>query len=266
MPAGSCPAHFDIRPSDVALVSSADVIISLGWEPWLDSLLESSGNTDCVVIECLGLGAWNTPTGAFSYIERIADGLEDAFPELNETIEANKVTYIEEINATAQELKQLFESKGFVGRKVVCMEWQRPFVEWLGLNVTLAYKPPEGLSASDIINISKALQDNSICAIIDNLQSGTEFGSKRAAEAGVSHIVLTNFPGALPNTDTYVDMLKYNTNQTIQGISLFDFKQGEIKELEETIKGLEVERNVFITLSVVLGIAAVVLGFMYRRK
>ena len=43
MPSGACPSHFDICPSDVSLISSAEIIVSLGYEPWLDSLQSLSG-------------------------------------------------------------------------------------------------------------------------------------------------------------------------------------------------------------------------------
>ncbi|EMR74445.1 ABC-type metal ion transport system, periplasmic component/surface adhesin [Thermoplasmatales archaeon SCGC AB-540-F20] len=56
MPAGVCPAHFDTCPSDVSKIASADVIISLGWEPGLPVLLESSGNTEYKEIKCAQLG------------------------------------------------------------------------------------------------------------------------------------------------------------------------------------------------------------------
>lgn len=264
MPAGSCPAHFDASPKDVQLITNADIIISLGWEQWLQPLLEY--NPSCTQITCPGLGEWNIPSSAKTYVEHIATELRTILPEYNNTIETKTVEYLSQINTTAEKLKTLITSKGYINRKVVCMQWQKDFVEWLGLNVTYTYEPPERMSTQEILNVSQALQENGVCAIIDNLQSGTELGSKLASEAGVSHIVLTNFPEAVPGTDTYLKMIKYNVNQTINGIALFDYKQGEIQELEKNINSLGMQRNTLLTTTFIFMILAIVFGLMYKRK
>jgi len=264
MPAGSCPAHFDASPKDVQLVTNADIIISLGWEQWLHSLLEY--NPSCTQITCQGLGEWNIPAGAETYVEQIATELSIALPEYNETIKEKKVAYLNQINSTAEQIKSLVSTKGYTGRKVVCMEWQKDFVEWLGLNVTYSYKPPERMSTQDILNVTQALQEKGVCAIIDNLQSGVEFGSKLASEAGVSHVVLTNFPGAVPDTDSYLEMISYNADQTINGIALFDYKQGEIQSLQKNIDSLEIQRNLLLTTTLMFILLSIILGVMYKKK
>ncbi|HEC81190.1 MAG TPA: zinc ABC transporter substrate-binding protein [Thermoplasmatales archaeon] len=264
MPPGACPAHFDPSPKDIQLVTNADIIISLGWEQWLQTLLEY--NPTCTQITCQGLGEWNIPAGAKTYVEHIATELSTILPDYNETITEKKIAYLNQINSTAEELKNLISTKGYTGRKVVCMMWQKEFIQWLGLNVTYAYKPPERMSTQDILNVTQALQKKGVCAIIDNLQSGVEFGSKLASEAGVSHIVLTNFPGAVPGTNSYLEMIRYNVNQTINGIALFDYKQGEIQGLEKTINSLEMQRNLFLAITLMFMILSIVLGVMYKRK
>ena len=136
MPAGVCPAHFDTCPSDVSLIASADIIISLGWEPWLESLLTSSGNTAVEQIKCAQLGEWNIPTGAKKYVEKIRDELLLKLPELNETIQTNAQDYITQIDVTAEYLQGIIINNGSLDKKVICMQWQQEFLEWLGLNVT----------------------------------------------------------------------------------------------------------------------------------
>ena len=71
MPPGVCPIHFDTSPSDLSIITNTNIIISLGREPWLNSLLESSGNTNYDIITCTGLGEWSIPSGAKQYVERL---------------------------------------------------------------------------------------------------------------------------------------------------------------------------------------------------
>jgi len=266
MPAGVCPAHFDTSPSDVSLIASADMIISLGWEPWLESLLASSGNTDVKQIKCSQPGEWNIPSGAIKYVEKIGDEISLLLPEYSDTIQANAQAYLTEINGTAEYLQSIIISNGSVGKEVICMQWQKDFVEWLDLNVTYSYASPESLSVQDELDIINAASSGDICAVIDNLQSGTDFGARVASESGASHIIFTNFPGAIPGTDTYLEMIVYNTNQLMEGIEAYEYKQGGLQELESQISELEVQRNTSLAIAAMFGILTCVFVVMYKKK
>ena len=273
MPAGVCPAHFDTSPSDVTKIASADFIISLGWEPWLDSLVTSAGNNDAIHIRCSNLGEWNYPAGAEKYITTLRDEFALYLPAMNETIHTNADAYIVEINQTVEHLKEMIVDNGFQGKNVICMQWQEYFVETLGLNISYAYGPPESLSMQDELAVITAASQVDICAIIDNLQSGTEFGARVAAESGASHVIFTNFPHALPGTDTYLDMLTYNTNQLIEGMKTYDYKASEttqsgvsILDLEKDISSLELQRNLLLTGFLILALTMVVLVLLYKKQ
>jgi ABC-type Zn uptake system ZnuABC Zn-binding protein ZnuA len=266
MPAGVCPAHFDTSPSDVSKIVNADIIISLGWEPWLESLLNKSGNSDYTEVKCQGLGEWNIPTGAIAYVEKITDGLKTAIPEKETIIQENADAYLTAINEKAEELKNQIETEGFTDRKIVSMEWQKDYLEWIGLNVTYFYPPPEGLSVQDELEVITAASAEGVAAVVDNLQSGTEFGARVAGESGVSHVIFSNFPGAIPNTDTYLEMITYNTDQLIKGIKSFDLTTTQTRELQSQLDAVELQRNAFGVTTIIALILCGIVFMMYRKK
>jgi len=267
MPAGVCPAFYDTTPSDIDKIVSADIIISLGspkMEGWLGDLL--SYNPDCSFIECGYVGEWNVPTNAKKYVERIRDELSLLFQDLNDSIQTNAQTYMVQIDETAEQLHEMIVNNGSFNKKVICMEWQKDFVEGLGLNVTYSYGSPGSLSAQDQLDILNAASSGNICAIIDNLQSGTEFGAHISSESGASHVIFTNFPKAVPGADTYLEMITYNTQQLVNGIANYEYKQGELAELESNLSTLELERNVSIVVALMLGILVGILIILYKKK
>ena len=199
-------------------------------------------------------------------MEKIRDEISLLLPEYNETIQTNAQVYIEEINNTAEYLQGLVISNNSVGKKVICMQWQEEFVDWLGLNVTYSYASPESLSVQDELDVINAASSGDICAIIDNLQSGTDFGARVASEVGASHVIFTNFPGAVPSTDTYLDMITYNTKQLLEGIQNYEYKQGSIQELEDQLSAVELQRNASLTVATMFGILAIALFIMYKKK
>lgn len=267
MPAGACPSHFDTRPSDVTRIEDADIVVSLGWEPWLSDLIESSGNTDAVQVKCMGLGEWGPPSGAKGYVDKLAQELSQILPEQNTTIQQNAQEYNNAIDQKAQELLNLMTAKGYTGTNVIVMEWQKPFVEWLGFNVVASYGPPEGLSTGDVLNISSTAQDaEDLALIIDNLQSGTDFGARLASETGAIHIIVTNFPGAVPGTNSYLEALDYNSNQLMDGVSSYEYKKGDIAELEDEVEALKLQRAILGATSGIFAVLSAVLLVVYKKQ
>lgn len=267
MPSGVCPAFYDTAPSDVSKIVNADIIISFGssqMEPWLDNLL--TYNTDAKQIKCQDLGEWNIPSGAITYVEYLTSELSDLLPEFNETIHKNSQSYLMQIENKSIELKDLISLNGLINESVICMSWQKDFIEDLGLNVVYSYGPPQGLSAQDELDVINAATDNDVCAVIDNLQSGTDFGAHVASESGVSHIIFSNFPGAIPGTDNYLDMIAYNTDQLIDGINAYEYKKGDISNLESQISGLELQRNASLLFSVFFVILTLAFYYLYKKN
>jgi len=267
MPPGICPAFYDTTPSDVNKIVTADIIISFGsptMEPWLGDLLEYNPSGD--LIECKNLGEWNYPSGAKKYIEYLETELIALYPEINNTIQLNADEYINKIDAKFLELQNKIKNSSYNGKEVICMAWLKDFIEFLGLEVTYSYGPPQGLSLQDELDIINAASSNDVYAVIDNLQSGTDFGARVASESGASHVIFTNFPDAIPGTKTYLDMISYNTDQLIKGIATYDYKKGELADLENQVTDLELQRNIFLILTVIFVILALIFLIMYNKK
>jgi ABC-type Zn uptake system ZnuABC Zn-binding protein ZnuA len=267
MPAGVCPAFYDTTPGDVSKIVNADILISFGdtqMEPWLTDLL--AYNTECEIIECKDLGEWNIPTGAKAYVNHLSEQLKQILPEQENTIQTNTENYLAQIDTTSDNLKQLVETFNYQNTPIICMQWQEDFLKWLGLDVVYSYGPPQGLSAQDEIDMINTIGNNDVCAIIDNLQSGTDYGAHIASETGISHIIFTNFPGAIPGTDNYLDMITYNTNQLIQGIDTYNYKQGEISALNQEISQTQMQRDVTVFIALAFIILTILLFIMYKRK
>ena len=101
---GVCPSHFDVRPSHVAEVSHASVILYHGVEPWLEDLITASQNETAQSVQLSS--PWNTPALAIQKIEAIQDVLSEADPENAEYYKENAEKAIQEINAVAESIQE----------------------------------------------------------------------------------------------------------------------------------------------------------------
>ena len=148
------------------------------------------------------------------------------------------------------------------------MEWQKSFVEWMGFNVVGSYAPPETLSIKDVNDLLATGRAEGAALVIDNLQSGTDMGSELAAEIHAQHVVLTNFPNAVPETETIAKMLEYNGRQMLDAVKKYQEEKGKISELESKLEKEIWKKQLFEVIAavlVVLCIAEAVVLYMRRE-
>jgi len=239
-----CPAHHDIKPSDVYTFSKASLILYHGFEPWVKDLYEASGSKAKLVKVS---GPWNTPDGIKSYYKRVASVLRD---ELGIDVSGRLNEVLPKIDSLAEEIKSKAEEAGISKVKVIAMRWQKGFVKWLGFNVVADFGPPEKLSSADVEKLVETGKREKVMLVISNLQSGIKFGESLASEIGANHIVLTNFPWTDPDLKTLMDVLERNAERLIKGAELY--------RVRSITSELESELNLYKVLSYCLIAVAVV--------
>jgi hypothetical protein len=217
IPSGFCPDHYDLAPSDVRAVTGASIVFYSGFESWMDTLVSATASTARIVQLP---GSWNTPDAAAAKVQAIAGALAALMPEQKEMLEANAASYIGQLQVLGAALREQAAASDASAVPVVCMAWQADFVSWLGFNVATTYGMPESLSLSDLVTLTAAGRSVGARLVIDNLQSGLDFGSKLAREIGAVHVVLSNFPGAMPNTASVLALFAANAAALLSAIEL----------------------------------------------
>jgi len=251
-----CPAHHDIKPSDVYTFSKASLILYHGFEPWVKDLYEASGSKAKLVKVS---GPWNTPDGIKSYYKRVASVLRD---ELGIDVSGRLNEVLPKIDSLAEEIKSKAEEAGISKVKVIAMRWQKGFVKWLGFNVVADFGPPEKLSSADVEKLVETGKREKVMLVISNLQSGIKFGESLASEIGANHIVLTNFPWTDPDLKTLMDVLERNAERLIKGAELYRVRS-ITSELESELNLYKVLSYCLIAVAVV---EAVFLAYTLRRR
>jgi len=249
---GLCPADYDIKPSDVYAVSKAKLLFyqAIRGEFWLQGLIEAAGNENLTMIKVAGV--YNTPEGAKGYINVAGGNLSKAFPSTG--LDAKIAAMLADIDAVASEIASEAQTLEVGTVNVICMKWQETFVESVGFDVVATYNPPETLSAADITALVETAQREEVALIIDNLQISVEFGARIASQVGAVHVVLTNFPGAVPETGNLTQMFHYNAEQLFEGLRTWRSTSALRAEMES----LKNQLTIFQAATSVVVIAAIV--------
>ena len=248
---GLCPADYDIKPSDIYAVSKAKLLFyqATPGEFWLQGLIEAAGNENLTLVKVPGV--YNTPDGANRYINLVGGNLSKA---LSIDLDAKIAAMLADVDAVASEIAGEAQTLEVGTVNVICMKWQETFVESVGFDVVATYNPPETLSAADITALVETAQREEVALIIDNLQISVEFGAGIASQVGAVHVVLTNFPGAVPETEDLTQMFHYNAEQLFEGLRTWR----STSVLRAEMESLKNQLTIFQAATSVVAIAAIV--------
>lgn len=250
-----CPAHYDVKPSDVYLLQRADLVLYHGFEPWIEKLAEAS-QTSAPLVKVSG--QWNTPEGVEDYYSAVAEVLEKYLGlDTSENLEKS-LARLEELKGR---LKAKAEELEVSKVKVIAMAWIKPFVSWLGFNVIADYPPPEKLSSQDLVNLASKGEEEGVVLVIDNLQSGTEFGRSLAEKVGAVHVILSNFPGTEPGVEDLASLIESNAERLFNSLENISVRA----EVQSLRCRLGLYQTIIYVLVAIVAAEALALGYILLR-
>jgi len=259
---GLCPADFDMKPGYIDAVSKAQILFkqNIQGEFWLGGLLAASGNSDLTVVAIPGV--YNTPAGAKNYIREVGGNLSQI---LGLDLDAKTSEMLSDVDEVSSLMANQAATLDASNVKVICMGWLKTFIESAGFTVVATFNPPETLSAGDITSLIETAQSEEVALVVDNLQIDTEFGAGIASQVGAEHVVLTNFPGAVPNTETLPEMLKYNAEQLFNGAVTWK-ATSSLKAEKVDLQNQLAVFQIAASLAVIAAVAEAVLLYAKRKK
>src|SRR6195256_4266430 len=233
------PHFVDARPSFVVSLRNADVLIDGGAEleiGWLPPLLQNARNPKIEVGKpgrvqaSQGVRLMNIPTNATRaagdvhslgnphfvvdpiIAKTIALHIAQAFSALDApnaaAYDANYKKFEGAINAKLQEWGKAMLP--FKGQHVVAYHdsWVY-FAHRFGLNIEIFLEPKPGIppSPSHLVEVIQQMKAQKIKAIIVEPFHDRRIAEKVASATGAKVVDFTQYPGGLPNTDSYVKLI-----------------------------------------------------------
>jgi hypothetical protein len=260
-----CPAHYDVKPSDVEKLKYASLVLAHSFEPWIDKLVSASG-TKAQVVKGI-CRSWGTPDDLKTCYSQVARALREY---LNMSVEDRLSRSLRAVDEAASWLKGFSKENGFEGAPVVIMRWQKSFVSYLGFKVVAAYSPPEMVSAKEYSEVVSNATQTRALLVIDNLPSGVDLGMKIAKEVGAVEVALHNFPKAVPEVPNVTEMWKYNARllagalKAANATRSVEVLQGQVLKLSRDINSLTVYLITSVALNAIL-VAALVIAIARSR-
>jgi ABC-type Zn uptake system ZnuABC Zn-binding protein ZnuA len=216
IPPNSCPGHFDLRPSDAIRINSADLLLAHGFEKEtflkkVAGLRQKKSALRIVVITVEG--SWMVPDIHLAAVDEITKILKEQFPRQAGNFELNASRYKKKIEEEAKRIRIQAYEIGFEKINAVASNMQKDLLIWFGIKVVAVYGREDEISALELQRLIEQARSYNVSIVVDNLQSAAEAGKPIADELGITHIVLSNFPGFYAGEVSYIGTLKENAQK-----------------------------------------------------
>jgi len=214
IPPASCPGHFDVKPSDLKVLSDARLFFLHNWqgEKFSDDLIKTAGNDKLQKVVLAVEGNWMVPTVQTAAIDQITAVLAEADPDHSAQYQAAAAEYKQQVAQTGKEQKARLTAANVGAVKVLANEQQAGFLKWAGFNVVGTFGRAEDITPQQMAALIELGRTEGVSLVVDNLQSGGAAGPGIAAEIGAKQVTISNFPGGLPNTEHWVDTIINNVD------------------------------------------------------
>jgi zinc/manganese transport system substrate-binding protein len=229
-------AHaYQPTPADAKALREARLVVvnGLGFEGWIDRLVETSGTSAPVVVATTGVvarkdkdtkggtdpHAWQSISNARAYVANIRDGLIATDPSAAERYRANTEAYLGKLAALEAEVRAAIGKIPQGHRRIITTH---DAFGYFGAAYGLDFLAPEGVSteaepsARDVARIIRQIKAQHIPAIFMENITNPRMIRRIAAESG-ARIGGTLFSDALSPPDgpapTYQDMMRHNAKE-----------------------------------------------------
>ncbi|MGL4236519.1 zinc ABC transporter substrate-binding protein AztC [Tabrizicola sp.] len=248
-------AHvYQPSPADAQAVAGAAVIVAngLGFEGWMDRLIEASGTKAAMVNASEGVTpiafgeedhaegeagheghdhgaedphAWQSVANVGIYVSNIAKDLSAADPEGAETYKANAAAYLAELDTLDTEIRSAVAALPEDRRTIVT---SHDAFGYFAAAYGLTFVAPQGISteaeasAQDVAALITQIKDQKIGAVFVENIADRRLLDQIASETGAK-IGGTLYSDALSAADgpagTYLDMMRHNLSQLTAALS-----------------------------------------------
>jgi ABC-type Zn uptake system ZnuABC Zn-binding protein ZnuA len=229
------------KPSDLVAVRKARLLfeVGIGLEVWVSSLVRNAGSPSLrVVTTSKGIAllrdrpehdgaahaseenergnphVWMDPENATTMMRHITEALIQVDPTHATEYRANQASYLRKLDQLRRDLSDRITR--LADRRFIAHHPAWPyFARRFGFQIVGTIQPQSGSepSALHLHSLIAKIKSDRIKVVVSEIQLSQKIPELLAKESGARVVVLTTLPGGLPQTGTYLDMLRYNVLQ-----------------------------------------------------
>lgn len=213
---GTCPGHFDIRPSQAAALRRCRLLLRFDFQQSLDSQVGAGAGEGPAVGVVSVHGGMCVPDTYVAVCEQI-------LPHLARWQQRPTNAYVVPFAAIRQRLQTLehtlraeVREAALEGVPVVASKRQRDFCAWLGLRVVADFTGADIARPSELENAVRLGRAGGARLVVANLPEGRKAADFIADSLGGKVVVFGNFPLPSAGEPDFDALLKDNVRRLVQ--------------------------------------------------
>lgn len=207
---GTCPGHFDMRPSQVAELRQCRAVLRFDFQKSLDTKFAGDDTTGPRPAEVVLRAGMGQPDSYVSACRQVADHLV-AFDLLPRKLADTRLQAIaSRLETLSRDATNRIVQARLAGSPVIASGHQRDFCAWLGLEVVAVFRGADTASVGEIEAAIDAGKLAQIKLVIANLPEGRRTADALAERLEARVVVFENFPALRHGRVSFDEMLTAN--------------------------------------------------------
>jgi zinc transport system substrate-binding protein len=205
---GTCPGHFDIRPSQVTALRECRALLRFDFQKALDARLASAGQPP--VVEITVRNGMGRPDSYLAACRQTGDRLIALGLLTRTNADARLQAITERLDALGRDATNRIAQAGLAGTPVIASRHQADFCGWLGLNVVATFRAADTAGFSEIEEAIAAGRQARARLVIANLPEGRRTADALGERLQAKVAVFANFPALRHGRVSFDEMLSAN--------------------------------------------------------
>jgi len=216
---GTCPGHFDMRPSQVAELRRCRALLRFDFQQSLDAKLAGADTNQPRIAQIALQGGMSRPDSYLAACHQVADHLV-ALNLVSRTIADFRLNAItSRLDALSRDATNRVAQTGLAGSPVIASRHQKGLCEWLGLKVVATFRAADTASIAEIEEAIDAGKLAQIKRVIANLPEGRRTAEALAERLKARVVVFENFPALRHGHVSFDEMFSANIENLLGTIA-----------------------------------------------
>lgn len=213
---GTCPGHFDMRPSQMTDLRQCRALLRFDFQKSLDAKLAGSDTNGPRIAQVALNAGMCRPDSYLSACRQISEQLVTLglLPRTNSEVRLQSIAV--RLDTLSREATNRVTQARLAGLPVVASTHQRDFCEWLGLKVVGTFRAADTASIAEIEEAIDAGKLGQVKLIIANLPEGRRTADALADRLKARVVVFENFPALRQGRVSFDAILQANLGALLQ--------------------------------------------------
>ncbi len=210
---GTCPGHYDVRPSQVRAMRDCKLLLRFDFQSALDRQLERAGDAALLIVPIRLEGGLCEPPTYVEACEQVAEALVAANLARRGDVDRRVAAVQERVATLGAEMRTQIASAGLAGMPVLASEHQAKFGTYLRLNVLADFASADTVLPGEI---NAAISDGERARLLlANRPEGRRLADALAERLGARVVVLDNFPDVQHHQTRFDEMVRQNVRRLV---------------------------------------------------